>query len=608
MDYGQAKRQLLNYMPKWWHWLLGVLVILVSFKYIHGISNHEFWRLPRPTVYYGVLVPFVLAFCDRKIESNNQSFRIPALLLAIVFAQFVSIGEEYYTFHDWNLCFDSSTSVILWLLQSCCYAFVFYKMILAAYHCIDHVEEHRNSENLNLKKWFYVIIATRLCFFAAFYPCIFDFDAALSLRTFLDPDCPICDHHPVFVQAVQAFFFNFGDMIGHRSVGMAILSLIYIFSSTLVLIYGGKLVNISKISLFWKRLIMVLYTLWPLFPFLSLFVTKDGFFSYAFLLYIFSLYEMYLTKANCLKSKRFVFLHILSILLVCLTRHQGIYLVILETVTLLLCYRAFWQRILVTSAVPVTLFFVFNNVLLPRLDVEPGGKQEMYGLFFQQTAYCLKMHPEDVTEQEINQINQVLDSKVLAEKYSDLKTDPVKRGYKFNPTFLYQYRHIERIGESEAMREYMKAWFSMGLRHPLTYLQASATIFLGFFYNDELPLISPYTRWATNRKATRPEFCFWHIDKVAEFYIVREFNWVLIPVINILLGIPYFNWLAILFLSILAYRRNWKRFFTFFPILLSVGVLFICPIVDGRYVYPIVACLPLMLMSLIHKEDKTINQ
>lgn len=600
-----------NYLPKWWHWLIGILLVLISFKYIHGISNHEYWSLPRPTIYYGLLTPFILAFCDSSIVKVENKFHLPALLLSIVFAQFVSIGERYYTFHEWNLCFDSKIGIILWLLQSLCYGFVFYKIIIAIFFLLDNKGEYVEKK-LNIKYIFWVFIAIRILFFVAFYPCIFDFDAAFSLQTFLDSNSAKCDHHPFFVQTLQTLFFTIGKLIGHRSVGMAILSLLSIAFGSLVLTYGSTLINNSPITLTKKKVIIGLYIFAPIFPYLSLFITKDGFFSYAFLLYIFTLYELYISNTTCLSKGRFVFIHALSIILVCLTRHQGIYLVIIEVFTLLFCYRYQWRKIIRISFVPIVLVLFYSIWLLPALDIEPGGKQEMYGTFFQQTAYCLKQYPNDVSLEEKENINRVLSLDSITLKYIDSKTDPVKKTYRFNPTYGSKFRHIDREYEFEAICKYMKSWFYMGLRHPLTYIKASSTIFLGFFYNDELPLISPYTRWASNTKFNSNDINFWHEERLSEYYWNHEFGWVLIPIVNIIIGIPYYNWIAMVLLSIIFYKKKKEKIVTAMPIFLSLCLLFICPIVDGRYIYPIVVSIPtLFILSLntnnsINKLDSSV--
>ena len=597
--------------PSHWQYLCGLAVILVSFSpVLTGLLGIRA-LLPKFTIFYGVIIPFLFAFFEKYSLNASSSLKVFSAIVAFIFSQFVTVEGSFFHVHSWALCFSSGTAILTWCLRSIVYGFVFYKISLGIACIIENT--HATSTKgyqLDYRKWLFLIVCSRLFALFLFYPLVFGFDAAVGLRTFMDPDCASCNHHPYFVQLIHALFFNIGKEIGHLSVGFFLLALLSIIFSSAIILYGIRLMQHANLS---RRLLIafaISYALFPLYPYLSINPTKDGLFAYTFLLYLFTLFELYITDTQCLYNKRFLVLHTVTILLLCLTRHQGIYIVFVECVLLLLCYKSNWKGIILMTVPSLCLVSAYNNVLLPFINVEPAGKQEVYGSLFQQTAYYLQQHPDDVTTSELSAINKVLNSDTIIVKYVSDTTDPVKNGYKYNPWYRHYigapsiFRHIDHSHEAEDLKAYRSAWLSMGLRHPLTYIEASLAISAGFFYNFNRLLLETEPKWAENGAATTPEYRFVHFNKAARIYNNRIYSWFKYPILNWIIAIPYYNWAAIFFLGILFYRKDFKGLIVFLPILLSLGILLICPMVYGRYAYPIAMGLPLLVIYTLYSKNR----
>lgn len=593
-------------MPLLLNGLLGCAIVLVRCLYL--LNDHLTTRQIelRYTVYYALAAVVVLCLSDlmQAKARTTRPQQIAAWCSAILFSQFITIGESLHWFGNASLCWGSTIAVCTWLGQSIVYTYAFHRLVLALYQYIDRPRKLSPTTHLNLKKWMLVLVSIRLVFFIAYYPCVFDFDAICGLHTFLSDQSVICDHHPVFNQAIHVLAFSLGQSIGHKSAGFALLSLLFILISSGILVYGLKLFAQAGIARKWTIAFGAAFTLFPLFPYLSVYTTKDGFFAYAFLLYLFTLYELVISRGDCLHQRRFILLHGVATLFVCLTRHQGIYIVMLELILLAIAYRCQYRQLAKATLPAIAVYLLYAKVLLPAFDVEPGGKQETYGTFFQQTALYLKQHPHDVTAEEHAAIDRVLIADSLAIKYKIETTDAVKNGYRFNPwyrdprTALSLFRHIDHTDESQALSDYRSAWLSMGLRHPLTYIQATASLAIGFFHSDHTPFVNTYNRWGTNKNASTPEYRFWHATAVAQVYDKKKYDWVNKPFLPWVFTIPYYNWLAIALLLLLVCRRRLDGLVIFLPVILSVGLLLICPIIDGRYIYPIVMALPLLFLYL----------
>lgn len=590
--------------------IIGVAVIAAALI-PYFLGECSFRKLsPRSICIYGILAAIAFAFYKKQKEYPATICKIVVGIVSVVFSQFVVLGLTYELTNSFESCFNSVSFFIIWIIQTPVYSISFYYGLLGGVLLLNKTTITHPSVHVDKKKLLLIILLSRIVYFIAFYPCVFGFDAAVGLRTLLDPQCATCNHHPYFIQLIHGCFFGLGQLLGHISVGFALLSLILIATSVGILYYTVILLEKANINKKWIISIILIYSLLPIFPYLSVYPTKDGIFAYSFLLYLLTLYELFITRGQCLNQARFLCLHFIAGLLICLSRHQGSIIFVIEAIVLLIAYKKYWQRLLSCSISVLLLHLGFTKIITPLNDVEPAGKQETYGILFQQTAYCLKQYPDDVTASEREAINTILNCDTIVQKYEASKTDAVKNTYKYNPWYRVapnspsMFRHIDRTNEAEELAAYKSAWLSMFLRHPLTHIEASAAVFWGFFYNNGQPLILAEPTWAENPSATTPEYRFWHINKVAEWIKKKNETITQTPIINWIGAIPYYNWLAIFLLSILFLRNDWQGIIHFLPVILSVGVLLICPVAFGRYIFPIVIALPILLSYLLSSNQR----
>lgn len=595
----------MKHIPKLKYWFCGFLVIAVSLIFCnsgHYCLYRDNWI---PILLYGLLIPFALAFVEKQSSICTLGNKNLSILLSILFSIFITIGKNYYYGYNWSHCFGTRNSIFLLTLQFIIYSYILYPLILWILGKIETQPLTTSKRAFNSCKWFIRILLVKSIFFLAFFPCIFDFDAALGMRTFIDSNSAICNHHPVFVEAIHALFFKIGSTLGSPTIGFSILSLLFIIVSSFITIYGINLISKTTINNYLFSIVVVIFTLFPVFPYISLLPTKDGLFAYAFLLYILSLFNIYISEGQCLKKKKFLVIYILAICFVCLTRHQGLAIIIISTLALLFTYRKFFLKLFSVSAPSIGFIIFVTTFLYPIWDIEPGGKQEIYGTLFQQTACYLTLHPKDVTVEEKKAITDIIDESVIMNNYEPYITDPIKNEYRYNPRFsdvskgLRKFRHIDHKEEPMMLSAYLSAWASMGKRHPMAYLQATISLFWGFVYNANYPLLNIYTEGFYNPKANTQEYQFWRIDCVSRFIDEYQPQIMQIPILNWIIAIPYYIWATIFLLAILVYHRDLKLITVFLPLFLSVGVLFICPVVNGRYIFPIVLCLPLLFVAVI---------
>ena len=105
--------------------------------------------------------------------------------------------------------------------------------------------------------------------------------------------------------------------------------------------------------------------------------------------------------------------------------------------------------------------------VLPALGCEPGGKQEVYGLMFQQSALLMRDHGDELPEWQRQEIERAI-GEDGENNYTWSLTDSVK-----DPTF----------GKADELdfAAYFGAWVAGFLQHPLCYLEAYLGVQIGWY-------------------------------------------------------------------------------------------------------------------------------
>lgn len=557
---------------------------------------------------YAIIIPILHYYSVKSISTTSNIGTLLSIILSILFSQFLIIGEIVYVFHSIQICNSFWVALIYWSLSSIVLFIILRPIVEKLLYFLYNLKLRPSSSAINYRFLFFVSVSIRVLCFLLFYPCLFDFDAGLGLRIMLDPDEVVSNHHPYAVQLVHAIFYNWGFWLGDPTYGLAFLSIIFIFASSYIIIYLTKNIGAYVENQRWTKLVGYTLALFPVFPLLSITCTKDGFFAYCFLFYLATLIKIYVTNGACLKNVSFALINIIAIILICLTRHQGIYIVAIEFIVLIFTYKKYFKNILAISLFTLLLFFVYNDVYLELNHVEPTNKKETYNMLFQQTANYLRSYPDEVTKEEYEAISTVLNIDSITHNYEYNITDNVKKYYYWTEgensikDGLIHFRHVNHTGESIALKNYRKVWFKMLLKHPISYFDAWLCVISGFFYNNGVSLIAFDTNWV-NSEATTPQYGFSQFKEVSN--LVSSINGYLsnLPLFELIFGISFYNWCAIFLLSILIARRNKYILSVILPVTLSLCFLLLCPVASGRYEYPIIVSLPILFVLVVKKQN-----
>lgn len=321
-----------------------------------------------------------------------------------------------------------------------------------------------------------------------------------GISAFGMPAGQIWDHHPWF----STFLFGWLTKIGHSLTGSYTFGLMInaAIQYTIVAIELSWIVSfLSTKGLRGKGLtaLCLFMCFFPPLPILCAAMSKDVINAVAFLGWIILFYRLAESGLNLLKKPSFLLSFIVVTLVVSLTKKIGMYLVIASLVALLVFHFSIKLKLAVV-VFTFSLVLVCNGILptylYPALNIVPGGSQAALAMPIQLLARVARDYPEDITEEERTVIDSCLlfSTDEMGANYNPYITDPVTGFNTKKPI---------------PMGSFLKIWLQVGLRHPLTYLNAFFSLESGWITFSGAPSIGTSQKIASEQYPIllEPVFC-----------------------------------------------------------------------------------------------------
>ncbi len=579
------------------------LVVWLLFRSLTGYFDIKF-------CVYSLLIPIVFTLINKWTKDSDRLMRWLSIILAFIFAACCTLGYSINITHSLDLCFGSNALLAIAVLKMAIYSYVFYKIILCTFSNVIWHLDNKSSEGekklgiSNIKLFVFFVIC-RIPYLVVFYPCLFDYDAAVSLSSFGNGRV-LYDHHPFLVACLQKVFFDLGKCLGDPSIGLALMSFLFILLVSALFVYVIRFCGRVGAGSCLQKWLVLLFAVFPFFSLLNIYDTKDGIFAYSSLFFVVTLADLlWRSRKGEMPKKRLLLMHGIAVILICFSRHQGIYFVLVQYLLLVLFYRSLAKRITYAYLPGIVVYFFVVRILYPSIGVAPASKHEMIGVMLQQSAFCMISHPEKLTDEDIHAFTAIvnIDPDTLNRIYKDTVTDPVKARYRFKPVIKWSEKNnYSSIDEKEALSAYMKSWLTTFLRLPGTCVLASINLMNGFFYNTEGVFyingdwkLCPYLL---------PEY---------DFYCRTSFSSLTNRIMNRLSSAPllefifskaYYTWLYLFFFVVFIYRRDLTGLVIFATMFLTLGLFFISPVSTYRYSFPLVVNAALIMFYSTHAYGK----
>ncbi|MCR4783794.1 MAG: DUF6020 family protein [bacterium] len=345
----------------------------------------------------------------------------------------------------------------------------------------------------------------------------------------------------------------------------------------------------------WNYLMLVVYSVAPIYSSYCTSILKDNLYACSVVLFTAISAVILLSEP---KNLIYPTILIASAFSMCALRNNGIFIVLFCLVFVLAHILFFktvkagaYKQLGFALAATAIMFGGYTHLLTHMIHYPPGGLKEALSLPFQQTARYITYHGSEITPEEIEAIDAVIDYS-LPYGYNSLHSNNVKKTYR---------------GRNQKLPAYFAVWAKQFIKHPFTCIEATIACQFGFFSIDaECIYIHNVCRDINRMIYHAPQFL---IKPKAIAMNLTECLW-RAPLLNLAdsIGLAFY---VIIGLTLRCLdRKDSHLFLILLPAIVGILVCVASPsffLVGGpRYALPVVYAAPFCLgLILIGKEEVT---
>lgn len=601
--------------------LIGVLAAFVGtygLSYILSLNEAFEATYSMLTVFVFLLNCFVWKVLLKGIEIKKKRL-VYAFLLAFLFALSLVMG---YQLQAWGITASGVKGKFMIAVRSACLAmmlfpFSYYLFALWEKLMGDREKAEAGKHWKGLPVFLITTAVIFLCWipvFLAYYPAIMTFDfhrqAGEAARGFIwfNPYQPLAHTFLIWVA------FQIGNAVGSLEIGMACYSIFQMLVLAVAFGYSCNLVYRMTRRKWAVVLMTIFFGIFPFISVLSVCVTKDIIFTALFLIFMCLFVERsyFFSTASAKKKLVLDIVWVLEGIVMVLFRNNALYA---------LAVFAFFFIIMVEKKQKIrTLVICLALVIGGKGALEgirfamgtkvPTNKVEMFSVPIQQFGRVGYYQADSMTDQELAIVSNYVSWKIWP-NYNAPLADTLKGevgAYQFPYTWEGNYVQL------------FKDWVTIGLKYPNEYIDAFLALTCGYWFMDDrtwcevlgygtetrMGAIYTYNSVPTDiipqgiaheSKLPAMEEALEEIVSGNSFY-----DW---PVLSLLCKPALYVWCMVLAVMLALYFKQKKKLMMLLLPVLYFCTLLLGPVVQIRYIFTILAVIPLLFALLYYKEETT---
>lgn len=443
------------------------------------------------------------------------------------------------------------------------------------------------------------------------YPGGISFDTYNQIYQFIAPaptyydtlgvyyDAEFIDHHPLLDTLLFGIVFSLGSSLGSQSLGLFFNVLLQILLNTIALAASCCYLEKLAVSKVVRLISFVFCAFFPFVPLWATTVVKDSLHMPFFIIFFICYIETFRSNGRNLMQPKWLTALVVTSFMTIMTKKTGTIIVLPALLALTiylfantknkkLAQKDVRLRMLTGITSIVTIAFIVPPLLYPLLGgVAPGGLQEAFGMPLQQVVSVINTE-NDLTKDEIKVINGVLNTEKATQQWNALTVDGVKSCAK-SDTSTSDWMH------------FCITYLQIGLRHPITYTKTCLNVVCDYFGPGTCMAYyrSSYPGWQYNHfneiynnELQRINFSFELFPPEtiaqADFVVASAIQqWSLNPLFTFFFSIGLWgSWIPVLCI-LMSVTKDKTNLIAFFPIILSIAILFFCPAARTRYILPL---------------------
>lgn len=577
------------------------------------------WTYFQRVFNYDKITASVLTVCIlyiyHRIFTNDRLNRRDYMLagiLTLVFSAAQTVGNSFAVSNGWNELTASWILLFRGLLYCWGWIVISFPIFTGAFIAVDRIRslprvKGEEAVRSSVLKNTAVTVLCYIPYLILFYPGTDNGDTIYQITEYfgffshkgihsmsvwgMDADF-IHNHHPYLTTVIFGNFARLGRlMTGGNGIapGIAVFSLFQIICISLLVSLWMEFMRKEGTAPEIIRAGYLFCRLFPGFGFIAVCMIKDSLFCISIIAGSLQLAKIVRSNGLILENKAFLLRVFVVSMLISLTKSQGVYMVAVVFLCMIIVYHRKWMPVISVYLIPVLFVqLVWLRILLPSWNIAPAGHQEMIGPLMQQTARYVVEHAEEVTEEEKEYINGVMEYDRISERYDPVLTDPVKKLYRSE-------------ADRSALNRYYLVWFRMLFKHPKSYIDATLNTANPFFHVSSCKEVFKFV-WENDEFSEKKENGLYAENAFPGAVMILSVVFTAIqkvPVVGLLFTTGFYTWTAILLAAVFIRDRNFRALIPMSYMLLSVMVYFIIPSSgSGRYGWPVLMLSPIITVSL----------
>ena len=563
------------------------------------------------SVFTLILLYGIYALIKSGAKNSDKRLKICVTVLAIFLAIFNVIGEFANEYVNFNIII--SKKMILYIVLRFIVYFGIFAPILI--NLVKFLEKVFNKENVkekqktlftnNKKSFILLAVIFFICtipYFLYYIPGSLEWDIVYVIKQIFGI-VPFTNHQPWLYTLIIKFFLNIGNSIfGNYTIGMIIYTIIQMILTACT--FSGIIYFLAKYNVNVKIRILVtlFFILNPIIGMYTVRIEKDIPFALAFIWMSLGIIDMIHQPKDFFRNKVKIIFWVINTILLFLLRNNAIYAFIL-TFLIMILFSKHKKYIALVFIIPIIGYYIIQGSVLKSMNIENGNIGEALSIPLQQFARVMKYN--ELTDQEEKEIMNYtnLSKEQIINGYTPTLSDPIK-GY-FNEEYF-----------SNNKLEFIKLYLKLAIKYPKDTLLAFIFNNYGYYApnsNNIVGIQSFQEESVRSSEAIKSEIGI-DVDtgEVKNNNIIQIWNNYIsdknFPILSLFatsIGL-YFN-IVLLCITYCIYRKEYKKILYIMPIIFLWLTLLAGPVVELRYIYPIILLVPVYIIfafSNINKENK----
>ncbi len=596
--------------------LLVIVAVFFNYEFLYKFGNFDV-SLMGLNFNISLLVVYILSIVKK---NNNIKTSKSEKIISILFTIFMITGEIISV--TGNIIYLVKPKyILLTLIKVIGFYYLFDSILSFINGVIKNISFKKISNKKSIFNWylkklekypfrtsFISILIIFGIYIFAFYPIVLSPDPSFQIKMYFNvhtkyidwviqrnPLINMTNHHPIIHTYLLGGCISLGRKLINDNFGLFLYTLFQTLVYSSVLAYTVKFMKKNNVNIKYIFFVLLLYLFVPMYGFYTVSGVKDTYYTSFMILFVLFIYDfIHNYKEKKVSILYLVYLYFV-ILLLCLFRQNGLYVVIL-TMPFVMFYSK--KNILRITSVFVSIIlsmWCFNNLVIPALGVSDGSIREALSVPFQQTARLAKYHDDIIEEKDKVVIDKLLNYKTLGKRYVPTLSDKVKNQYNKNAT-------------KEDLKNYFKVWFKYLFKEPICYVNATLNNIHGYFYPVSKNWYFYYKYDTRILDGNLVNYHYVNSELLRQILTIYGTIYPYIPLIGLVSSIGMGLYFILYLISYLIDKKLKKYIIVLVPLITSILVCFVGPAnTYFRYAMPYLYVLP-ALFGLLIKEMRSKNE